>query len=114
MAPRGRAKHAIAVVVLLAGAYLVVAYAVLPWLWTVDEARHHPALDAAPVVTHNADGIPGDPVNVGLVGTERELIAAMLAVDWKPADPITLRSSLAIPESVLLDRPDPEAPVSAL
>lgn len=101
-------------VVLLAGAYLVVAYAVLPWLWTVDEARHHPALDGAPVVTHNTDGIPGDPVNVGLVGTERELIGAMLAIGWKPADPITLRSSLAIAESVLLDRPDPEAPVSAL
>jgi hypothetical protein len=114
MARLGTVKHAIAAVVLLAGAYLVVAYAVLPLLWTVDEARHHPALDAAPVVTHNADGIPGDPINVALVGTERELVAAMLAIGWRPADPITLRSSLAIAESVLLDRPDPEAPVSAL
>ena len=38
----------------------------------------------------------------------------MLAADWHPADAITLRSSLKIAESVVFDRPDPDAPVSAL
>jgi hypothetical protein len=38
----------------------------------------------------------------------------MRAAGWRPADPITLRSSLGIAESVVLDRPDPTAPVSNL
>ena len=55
------------------------AYVVLPWLWWFAERGQHPALDGLPKVTRNADGIPGDPINVGLVGTKAELIGAMLA-----------------------------------
>jgi hypothetical protein len=95
-------------------AYLLVAYLTLPLLWSVHERRHHPALDTAPKVTTNADGIPGDPINVALVGSRPELVGAMLAAGWRPADPITLRTSLDIAASVLLDRPDPDAPVSSL
>jgi hypothetical protein len=94
--------------------YLAVAYGILPLLWTEAERGHHPALEGLPKVTHNADGIPGDPLNVALVGDEAQLIAAMLAAAWHPADPITLESSLKIAESVVLHRPDPDAPVSAL
>ena len=61
------------------------------------ERGQHPALEGLPKVTRNADGIPGDPLNVGLVGSKDELIAAMLAAGWHPADPITLRSSLGSP-----------------
>jgi hypothetical protein len=117
--PRGRGRRvrartiAGAVGIALAG-YLGVAYGILPLVWTAAERDHHPALDGLPKVTHNADGIPGGPLNVALVGDETELIAAMLAASWHPADAITLASSLRIAESVVLDRPDPEAPVSAL
>ena len=98
----------------LVAAYLLTAYLVLPLLWSEHERRHHPALDTAPKVTTNADGIPGDPINVALVGSRPELVGAMLAAGWRPADPITFRSSVEIAESVLLDRPDPDAPVSSL
>ena len=64
--------------------------------------------------TTNADGIPGGPVNVALVATREELIGAMLAAGWFPADPITFRSSIGIAASVLLGRPDLDAPVSPL
>jgi hypothetical protein len=94
--------------------YLIVAYGLLPLVWTEVERGHHPALDGLPKVTNNADGIPGDPLNVALVGDEAEVVAAMLAAHWHPADPITLRSSLKIAESVVFDRPDPDAPVSPL
>ena len=94
--------------------YLALAYAVLPWFWTAAEHGHHPALEGLPKVTHDADGIPGDPLNVALVGDETVLVAAMLAAAWHPADPITLRSSLQIADSVVFHRPDPDAPVSAL
>ena len=57
---------------------------------------------------------PGWPGQCGLVGSKAELIGAMLKAGWHPADPITLRSSLEIAASVVLDRPDLDAPVSPL
>jgi hypothetical protein len=36
-------------------------------------ARRHPWLDALPDITQTKDGIPGDPINVALVGTEAQL-----------------------------------------
>jgi LssY C-terminus len=96
------------------GAYLLVAYGILPLVWTEVERGHHPALEGLPKITYNADGIPADPLNVALVGDEAEVMAAMLAAHWHPADPITLRSSLKIAESAVSHRPDPDAPVSPL
>jgi hypothetical protein len=97
----------------LAG-YLALAYGILPLVWTEAERARQPAPDGLPKVTRNADGIPGDPLNVALVGSEPEVVAAMLAARWHPADPVTLRSSLRIAESVVFHRPDPDAPVSPL
>jgi hypothetical protein len=72
------------------------------------------ALDTAPRITLTTTGIHGDPINVGLIGTKDELIAAMLAAKWQPADPITFKSSAKLVKSVLLHRPDETAPVSNL
>src|SRR5208283_5420377 len=72
------------------------------------------ALDDAPRITLTTTGIHGDPINVGLIGTKDELIAAMVAAKWQPADPITFKSSVKLVESVLLHRPDETAPVSSL
>jgi hypothetical protein len=71
-------------------------------------------LQAAPQTTRTKDGIPGDPLNVALVGTRRELVAAFCAAGWVPADPITLRSSVGISVSVLFNVPYPQAPLSNL
>src|ERR1700687_3725673 len=78
--------------------YLLCAYLLLPAGWRRYEKRH-PALDDAPRIAHTAHGIPGDPVNVGLVATEEEIHRALLAAKWFPADPITLRSSMRIAKS---------------
>ncbi len=61
-----------------------------------------------------AQGIPGDPLNVGLIGTEAELIQAIHSSGWDAADPVTVRSSIRIAGSVLRDRPYVDAPVSSL
>jgi len=66
------------------------------------------------MVTRTADGIPGDALNVGLVGNTRDITHAMHAAEWFPADPITLRTSIDIIGSVVLDRPYHDAPVSPL
>src|ERR1700756_5785749 len=101
--------------IVLAGAliaYLALAYVVLPALWSHHE--HEPGLASLPMVTRTADGIPGDALNVGLVGSRDDVLHAMHAAGWDPADPITLRSSIEIVGSVMLDRPYRTAPVSHL
>jgi len=111
--PRGfRKQLAIICAALLAG-YVCVAYLVLPRAWEGFE-RRHPALDEVPGITETADGIPGDPLNVALIGSESDLKAALADAGWFPADPLSLRSDLEITEAAVLSRPDVEAPVSNL
>lgn len=98
--------------VALSGFYALMAYVVLPTLW--QHYEHNPKLEHSPKITQTAQGIPGDPLNVGLVGTKEQVIQAMLAAGWYPADPITFRTSFDIVASVLLERPYPTAPVSNL
>lgn len=96
----------------LIAAYLLLAYLVLPTAWTHYE--NQPGLAGRPMVTHTAQGIPGDPLNIGLIGDRNDLARAMRVAGWYPADPLTLRSDAEIIGSVLLHRPDPTAPVSTL
>jgi LssY C-terminus len=103
---------AITVVGAIVGIYFLVAYIVLPLTWRHYE--HQKALANLTMVTRTANGIPGDPINVGLVGSREDVLCAMNAAAWYPADPITLRSSIEIVGSVLLNRPYREAPVSHL
>jgi hypothetical protein len=96
----------------LVAAYLLVAYLLLPWLWRHYE--HQPALEQSPKFTTTDAGIPGDPLNVGLVGTRERVLAAFAAAGWRVPAALGLRSDVGIAESVLADRPDPNAPVSQL
>jgi LssY C-terminus len=96
----------------IVGLYFLLAYIVLPLFWRHYE--HQRELADADMLTRTANGIPGDPINVGLVGAREDVLCAMNAARWYPADPITLRSSIEIVGSVLLDRPYLEAPVSHL
>jgi hypothetical protein len=92
--------------------YTSLAYIVLPAFWRHYENQR--GLATLPMVTRTAQGIPGDPINIGLIGDEREVLCAMNAAGWYPADPVTFRSSIEIAGSVLLDREYKDAPVSNL
>jgi len=96
----------------IVGLYFLIAYIVLPLFWRHYE--HQKGLAGLTMVTRTSNGIPGDPINVGLVGSRENVLCAMNAAGWYPADPITLRSSIEIVGSVLLDRPYLQAPVSHL
>jgi hypothetical protein len=108
----GRLRRAAAILLVTMAAYILLAYIVLPVLWTHHE--HQKGLADLPMVTRTGQGIPGDPINVGLIGDKSDIICAMHAAGWYPADPITLKSSIEIVGSVLLDRPYKDAPVSNL
>ena len=92
--------------------YVSLAYIVLPTFWRHYE--HQRPLATLSKVTRTAQGIPGDPINVGLIGDTKEVLCAMNFAGWFPADPVTFRSSIEIAGSVLLDRAYPYAPVSNL
>ena len=104
-----RTLTALACVLILYGA---IAYLLLPSFWRHYE--HQKKLDGMTMVTATPQGIPADPINVGMVGSANDILFAMLAAGWYADDPITWRSSLEISGSVLLDQPYPSAPVSTL
>jgi hypothetical protein len=107
-----RLERVLLLALALVGVYALLAYLALPALWSHYE--HQRGLANLPMVTRTAQGIPGDPINVGLVGDNKDVLCAMQAAGWYPADPVTLRSSIEIAGSVLLDRPYLDAPVSPL
>lgn len=92
--------------------YGILAYLILPYTWSHFE--HQKKLTGVSMITVTAQGIHGDPINFGLVGTKEDVICAMHAAGWFPADPITFRSSVEIIGSVVLRRAYPDAPVSNL
>src|SRR5512144_2382295 len=104
-----RGLRAAALVVLVLPAYAALAYVLIPAVW-----RRHAKLPAEvtlPRLTYTAEGIPADPINVALIGTRGELVAAMRAADWILADRITLRTGLRDAGSVLFARPYSAAPM---
>ena len=110
--PHGRLEKFLVGALCVVLAYTALAYLALPALWRHYE--HQRRLADLPMVTRTAQGIPGDPINIGLIGDKLDVLCAMRAAGWYPADPVTLRSSIEIAGSVLLDRPYHDAPVSPL
>ena len=105
--PHARLERVLLTLLAVLLGYVSLAYIVLPTFW-----RHYE--HTLSMVTRTAQDIPGDPINVGLIGDTKEVLCAMNFAGWFPADPVTFRSSIEIAGSVLLDRAYPYAPVSNL
>lgn len=93
-------------------AWLALAYVAAPEFWTFRDRGFRK--QTFEMVTHTPQGIPGDPINVGLVSSEKELVHAFAVAGWDTADGVTLKTAIEIGESVLFDHPYPDAPVSRL
>ena len=92
--------------------WALVAYLVLPRLQTLITSVYVPGYFIAR--TRTSDGLLGDPVNLAVDGTARQIHQAMTACGWVLADDITIRSSWGIVLSSVLRRSYPSAPVSPL
>jgi LssY C-terminus len=110
--PHGRLEQSLLAALAVLMAYTALAYQLLPAVWSHYE--HQRGLKDLPMVTRTAQGIPGDPINVGLIGDKLDVVCAMQAAGWYPADPVTARTAVEIAGSVLLDRPYRRAPISPL
>lgn len=67
-----------------------------------------------PSYTITGDGLPGDPVNLVLIGTMRQLRSAFGDAGWSEADALGLASSARMVRAFLLNEPYPKAPFSTL
>ena len=70
--------------------------------------------ERVPRYTITGDGLPGDPVNLLLVGTKAQLHAAFAAAGWAVADRLNVRSAWRMARAFLLNAPYPTAPFSTL
>ena len=102
----------IALLLLLTG-YWSLSYLALPAAWRSFE-RRHPAFEDAQRRAFTVQGIPGDPVNIAFVGSEGDLLEAMLRAGWIPADPRTWGTSVKIAIDAVIHEAYPSAPVSDL
>ena len=69
---------------------------------------------SVPQFTITGDGLPGDPVNLVLMGTLQQLRAAFAAAGWSEADPLGLASSWRMIRAFVFNSPYPTAPFSTL
>jgi len=89
------------------GAYVILPRAVRMGLKILQRKR-------VPSFTTTGDGLPGDPVNLALIGTLEQLRAAFATVDWSEADQLGLASSWRMVRAFVFKSPYPTAPFSTL
>lgn len=92
--------------------WLVVTYFLLPRVHQLLSRIYVP--DYFIGRSRTREGLLGDPINVGLRGTEEQIHQAMINAGWHRADELNLRSGLRIVVATLLRRSYPDAPVSPL
>ena len=94
--------------------WAAIAYLALPYVWRRVEGGAAPRAGMSAALSVTAQGIHGDPINLALLADKATLFCAMRKAGWRPADPVTYKSSVRIVESVLFHRAYAHAPVSAL
>jgi hypothetical protein len=96
----------------LALTYGIAAYIVLPR--AVRMALKILQRKRVPRFTVTGDGLPGDPVNLVLIGTLQQLRAAFVIAGWSEADRLGVASSWRMICAFVLNSPYPTAPFSTL
>jgi hypothetical protein len=96
----------------LALTYGTAAYVILPR--TVRMSLKILQRKRVPRYTITGDGLPGDPVNLVLIGTLQQLHAAFAIAGWSQADRLGLASSWRMIRAFVCNSPYPTAPFSTL
>lgn len=92
--------------------YILGAYVLVPAvmrLWRVAVRPAHP-----PLYCITPDGYASDPLNIDIIGSRAQLIAAMEAAGWHVAQPYNARNALHGLIAIILKQPYHGAPISAL
>ena len=92
--------------------YALAAYVILPRV--VRMSLKILQRNSIPGFTITGDGMPGDPVNIVLIGTAQQLHAAFARAGWFTADPLGAASSWRMMRTFVMNAPYPTAPFSSL
>lgn len=106
------ADRRLPLILALAATYAAAAYAILPRAIRLGARILNRG--RVPSYTLTGDGLPGDPVNLALIGSLDGLRRAFLQADWTQADRLTIASSWKMGCAFVLNRPYPSAPFSTL
>jgi LssY C-terminus len=106
------ADHRLPWVLAVSLTYGLAAYVILPNVVRMGLKILHRG--AIPRYTVTGDGLPGDPVNLVLVGTHQQLCDAFATAGWSTADRLGLASSWRMIRAFVLNSPYPTAPFSTL
>jgi hypothetical protein len=106
------ADRRLPLVLALAVTYAAAAYLILPRAIRIGARILNRGL--VPSYTLTGDGLPGDPVNLVLIGTLDGLHRAFIASVWTQADRLGIRSSWKMACAFVLNRSYPSAPFSTL
>ena len=104
--------HRVPTILALAITYGIAAYIVLPRVvrfgLKILQRRRMPRF------TITGDGLPGDPVNLVLIGTRQQLQSAFACAGWSEADRLGVSSSCRMVQAFVFNSPYPTAPFSTL
>jgi hypothetical protein len=104
--------HRLPTILALALTYGIAAYIILPRVVRVGlKLLQRKRL---PRFTITGDGLPGDPVNLVLIGTRQQLRDAFAIAGWSEADPLGLTSSWRMVRAFVFNSPYATAPFSTL
>jgi hypothetical protein len=92
--------------------YVLAAYVLIPAAIRLFRILHPP--NHLPLYCITPDGFASDPLNIGIIATRRQLIAAMEKAGWYLADPKTLPYTLKQVLSFTVGSDYPAAPLSSL
>jgi hypothetical protein len=106
------ADRRLPLVLALASTYAVAAYLILPR--AIRLGAHILNRSSVPAYTLTGDGLPGDPVNLILIGAADDLRRAFVEAGWTQAAPLSIGSSWRMACAFVLNRPYPSAPFSTL
>jgi LssY C-terminus len=108
----GFADHRLPWIVALGVTYACAAYVILPRAVRMGLKILH--RKRIPRFTVTGDGLPGDPVNVALIGTLQQLRSTFAVAGWSEADRLGLVNSWRMARAFVLNSPYPTAPFSTL
>jgi hypothetical protein len=92
--------------------YIISAYFFIPLVVRVVRLFFRP--NHVPLYTTTPDGFACDPINLAVVGSRADLVAAMTKAGWYEAEPRTLRTALRLVYCWLRNVAYPTAPFSTL
>ena len=104
--------HRLPTILALALTYGIAAYIILPRVVRV--GLKIAQRKRVPRFTITGDGLPGDPVNLVLIGTRQQLRDAFAIAGWSEADRLGLTSSWRMVRAFVFNSPYATAPFSTL